>query len=102
MTGGYRVESGRWDSTTSTRRRLSCAQQFSERSYANMSVRRSFELFDLRHRELAVDPLRHKFDLVARFHELQHRGVGRPDHHRHAVVHVELLQRAMADRDLAG
>ena len=40
--------------------------------------------------------------LVAGLDGFEHRGIAGAEHHGHAVVHVELLQRTVLDRDLAG
>src|SRR5690349_8431288 len=59
----------------------------------------SLRLLDLLHRELAVDAVGLEFDLVAGLDLLEHRRVLGAPRHRHSVVHVELLDRAVLDGD---
>src|SRR5262245_64086526 len=58
-------------------------------------------LFNLRHRELAVDAIGIESDLVADFHLLEHRPILHAKDHRHPFVHVELFDRTVLERDFA-
>lgn len=69
------------------------------RSCRQSSVLSSFCFLDFGHRELPFNALDIKLDLVARLHRFQHGGVLSAKHHRHAIVHVELFQWTMLDRD---
>jgi Peptidase family M28 len=61
----------------------------------------SFGLFDPGDGELSVDAVRNELHPVARLDGSQHRGVAGAEHHGHAVLHVEFLERAVLDGDLA-
>src|SRR5262245_16567196 len=58
-------------------------------------------LFNLRHRELAVDAIGIESDLVADFHLLELRPILHAKDHRHPFVHVELFDRTVLERDFA-
>jgi hypothetical protein len=64
--------------------------------------RLSFDFFDLCDRELTIDPVWCKADAVAGFHGVEHRRITRTEYHGHALVHVELSEWAMLNRDLPG
>src|SRR5262245_22381472 len=59
-------------------------------------------LFDLGNSELTVHFVGVELDLVSGLDLLEHRRVAGLKHHAHAIVHVELLERAVLDRDLTG
>ena len=52
-------------------------------------------------RELSIHAVGLKLDLVTRFDGLEHREVLDAEDHRHPVVHVELLDWSVPNRDLA-
>src|SRR6516225_7137770 len=60
-----------------------------------------FLLLDFCDRVLSVDVLRVELNLVARLNLLQHGWVVGLEDHRHALLHIELLDRAVSDGDLA-
>jgi hypothetical protein len=61
----------------------------------------SFRLLNFGDRELAVDTIGIEFDLVADLDALEHGGVLRFEDHRHAFGHVEFLEGAVPQCDLA-
>src|SRR5262249_56855161 len=64
-------------------------------------VIQSLSLFDLRHRDLAFDTIGVEFDLVADFHLLEHGRILDAEDHGHPLVHVELFDRTVLERDFA-
>src|SRR5262249_61825523 len=61
----------------------------------------SLSLFDLRHRDLAFDTIGVEFDLVADFHLLEHGRILDAEDHGHPLVHLELFDRTVLERDFA-
>src|SRR5215475_12321497 len=62
----------------------------------------SLRLLDPGQGDLAVDAFGVEPHLVADLDPLEHRRVLGAEYHGHAFVHVELLDRAVPERDLAG
>jgi hypothetical protein len=58
--------------------------------------------FDLHNRELTVNAIRHKPDVVAGFYSLEHCRINSAEGHRHRCAHAELRNRPVPDRDLTG